>query len=209
MDVSDVVQIALVIVLTATLGAVLWYACETRKQAKASADMAKEMREQRLAEDEPWLILDITDQKFADYHEWDEHANMLRHKVTGEEIVPWPLPDCTIRLHNDGRRAAINIQVCYLEAANYSLHGACRSLIHGRTCTAEVLGFPAPYGGRPEWQEQLLQRLNVGRPGCIIARYEDVHGRSWVSYLDLDWEPSMTSHIMPLKQRRLRLDELA
>ncbi len=198
----------------ALVGVTFWYAKTSRsiakaakEQAEASVKIAEEMREQRMSEDEPWLVIDVTDQKLADYHEWDEQSNTLRHKRTGKEVKPWPLPECTVSVHNDGRRAAINMEICYLQAQNHYLHSPRRSLLHGKACVVDVTGFPAPYGQRPAWQELLLKRLNVATPGCVIARYEDVHGRSWVSYLDLDWDPGMTPHIVPLKQGRLRLDE--
>jgi hypothetical protein len=46
-DASDGVQIGIGIVLTLTLAAVLWYAWEARKQAKAGERMAEEMLETR------------------------------------------------------------------------------------------------------------------------------------------------------------------
>ena len=57
------VQGALTVVLA---GSTYYYARKTRdiaeatrQQAKASVKMAEEMREQRLAEDRPWLLIDI------------------------------------------------------------------------------------------------------------------------------------------------------
>ncbi len=58
MNASDGIQLGVAAVLTLTLGAVLWYAWEARKQAKASTDMAQEMREQRLSADSPYLLIE-------------------------------------------------------------------------------------------------------------------------------------------------------
>ena len=205
LNASDGIQIGVGVVLTLTLGAVLWYACEARKQAKASAQMVEEIREQRMAQDEPWLILDIADQKLADYHEWDEQNQTLKHKHTGEEVKPWPLPDCTVRVHNAGRAAAVSVEACYLEAENHYLHSPRGFILQGETCSLELSGFPAFYGRRPLWREEPLHRLSLSRPGCVLVRYYDVHGRAWASYLGLDWYPEMVPYVVPQEQGRLRL----
>jgi hypothetical protein len=200
---SGAVQAGAAVVLVLTLIVVAYQAIQTRKQADATERTVEEMREQRMAEDEPWLVIDLVDQKHAAYHEWDEESNTLRHKATGEEVTPWPLPDCAVRVRNAGRRAAINAQFSYLQPATYYLHGPRRSLLPGETSEEDVSGFPSPFGQPPAWQEQLLKRLNVTAPGCVIVLYEDVHGRSWVSYLHLDWEPGMSPYIVALEQGRV------
>ncbi len=169
--------------------------------------MVREMRDQRMAEDEPLLLLRIVHQKLADYHEWDDQDQALRHKQTGEEVKPWPLPDCTVRMHNDGRGTAVNVEVCYLQAQNYYFHSIQPFLRQRDSEEVNLSGFPAFYGGRSSWEKAVLKRWGAPMPGGVAAHYEDVHGRSWVSYLDLDWDPSMTPYIVPLKQRRLLLDE--
>ena len=56
MNTGEWIQIGVAVVLTLTLGAVLWYAWEARKQAKASARMAEEMRQQRLIGLQPIVV---------------------------------------------------------------------------------------------------------------------------------------------------------
>lgn len=207
MTTSEWIQVATLVVLGVTVVGVFWYAWEARKQAKASAYMAKEMREQRLAEDEPWLILDITDQKFADYHEWDEQSSTLRHKVTREELRPWPLPECNVRVHNAGRGAAVSVEACYLQDDNHYFHSARGFLLRGESATFEISGLPAPFVGRSPWATEALRRLGPPKPALIVAGYQDVHGRSWVSYIDLDWHEAMVPLVFPLGQGRLRLGD--
>ena len=168
--------------------------------------MVREMREQRMAEDEPKLILDIGDQNLAEYHEWDEQTGMLKHKHTGEEIKPWPLPDCTLRVRNEGRGTAMSIEACYLQRDTHYIHSSRGFLAGGDSDEIKVTGFPAFYGGRPPWQEAAMSRIGAPKPAFIVAYYEDLHGRSWVSYLDLDWA-EMTPYIVPVRPGRLRLDE--
>ncbi len=57
MSADVAIQTAVAVVLILTLGAVLWYACEARKQAKASTEMAQEMRLSRQDESRPVLDL--------------------------------------------------------------------------------------------------------------------------------------------------------
>jgi hypothetical protein len=67
MTTGDVIGVIGLIILGLTLGAVGWYAWEARKQAEAtrqavevSRTMTTEIREQRLAQDRPLLVMDLT-----------------------------------------------------------------------------------------------------------------------------------------------------
>ena len=59
MTTGEWIQISVGVVLTLTLLAVCWYAWEARKQAKASARMAEEMRRQRLSVSQPVVVVRI------------------------------------------------------------------------------------------------------------------------------------------------------
>lgn len=67
MTTGEWIQISVGAVLTLTLGAILWYAWEARKQAKASAAMAVEMAEQRLAAYQPLVVVQLP-QKALEYY---------------------------------------------------------------------------------------------------------------------------------------------
>ena len=201
------ISVAVLAVVTAVYAWRTWSISNAaEKQAEASGVMAKEMRERRMAEDEPRLFLDVVDQKPADYHEWDEESKILKHKHTGEEVKPWPLPDCTVRVLNAGRGAAVSVEACYLQSDKYYFHSRRGLLLKGESDNLELSGFPAFYGRRSSWEKVALSQLGAPKPAFIIARYEDVHGRSWVSYLDLDWDPAMVPSIFPLSQGRFPLD---
>ncbi len=178
----------------------------TEKQAEASVEMAKEMREQRMAEDEPVLILDIVGQELPPYLHWHAEWEVLMNEQTNEVVSPWPLPQCTVRVHNAGRGAAVSVEACYLQSDKYYFHSRRGLLLKGESNNLELSGFPAFYGGRSSWEKVALSQLGAPKPAFVIARYEDVHGRSWVSYLDLEWDPAMVPSIVSLSQGRFPLD---
>ena len=69
MTTDEWIQIAVAGVLTATLVLVLWYAWETRRQAKASVQMAMAMREQVLAADRPFLLIEVPGPESTEFAE--------------------------------------------------------------------------------------------------------------------------------------------
>ena len=97
MNTGDGIQIGVGIVLALTLGAVLWYALETRK-------LAREAREQRLLSTRPILLL----------------SPLAREDATGSAEAGLPLgfrgavPDTTpVRIINVGTGVAVEARVPY------------------------------------------------------------------------------------------------
>lgn len=76
MTTSDWIQLSVGIVLSLTLVAVIWYAWETRKMAKATETLAKEAETQRLALYEPSIQPYVrhhprNEMGSARFHEWE------------------------------------------------------------------------------------------------------------------------------------------
>ncbi len=98
MDTSEWVQVGVGIVLTLTLGAVLWYAWETRK-------LAKETREQRILATRPALLLYPLAQDLIE----GSASEIFR-------LVFSSSPDNTpVKIANIGAGVAIDVRVPYLD----------------------------------------------------------------------------------------------
>lgn len=197
------IQVAVAAVLAFTLVGVLWYAREARRQAQSSIEMTREIREQRLGEAQPILIVDVAAQKLIDYLEWDSERGVVRHRRTGQEIKPWPLPELKLRVHNAGRGPAVSIQGTYYRGDRESSWVSAEGfLLPGDTCDLEITGMetlmkvaPAP------WEDELAQKVGRPLPAGVAIVYDDIHQRTWVTYLDLDWDPGDVPLVYPLTQR--------
>ena len=100
MSSGEATQIAVAVVLTLTLAAVLWYASEARKQAKANAEMAREMRAQRLSSSRPIVLLSPLAE--------ERGQERIRLALEG------PLPDSApVTLANVGPGIAVGVHVPY------------------------------------------------------------------------------------------------
>lgn len=148
------------------------YAWRTFAIGKATERQTEEVREQRLSEAQPYLLIRLKDE----FIQWEEIENKPPRKEFGAEI------------RNEGKGPAINLSA-YLWHPN-KLH---------------------PYGSKgylapSEQWDTTISRLNIGLgmmktnqglsklvdldkyngPGIIAVEYNDVHKRTWVSYLFLE-----------------------
>jgi hypothetical protein len=170
------------VVLILTLGAVLWYAWEARKQAKASVRMAEEMREQRLLTTRPILLLSPIAQEAG--------------TGTAEEglrlALPGPLPDTTpVRIINIGPGMAVEIRVpCKLAAE--SPHEA---IIDYLSCGSEKV-VPVFYLAAEQGDSS--QRI-------LRITYQDVFGNRYESTREFHKEADSQDYLFtPLVHRQLR-----
>jgi hypothetical protein len=182
LNASDGVQIGVGVVLTLTLGAVLWYACEARKQAKAANAMADEMRQQRLGEQMPLVLMD---------------ADRLNFSTGGRKPGPdRRVEDCypdmiKVRLINVGSGPAIDIDITAIHPkAHYSRSATKGYLLPGESTDYETTESIYPPTGRGLSELLADCRVNVesGYSVGVVARYRDVHERTWVTWLALDYD---------------------
>ncbi|MDO8614474.1 MAG: hypothetical protein Q7T33_01900 [Dehalococcoidia bacterium] len=142
------------VVLTATLLGVLWYAWEARKQAKASRKMAREMQEARYSGAKP----------FVDFRPRDFSAcDWLRMGVGGR---PPSNVDC--RLRNVGTGPALNVTFRV-------------SLSNGQEGTRQIGVLGA--GEEMPQPDNILLELQEGGEAVARVNYDDVFGRCWESRL--------------------------
>ena len=147
------VQIGVALILTLTLGAVLWYACEARKQAKASAKMAREMRLSRQDESRP--VLDVHKIPQDAFGTGPEAMQEATGQLLTEDYV-W----CTLK--NIGKGPALNIKA---------------QIKQDFGAVEEVLGT---LGIGDEVKRRPLMIIKAHDQYLLEVKYQDVYGR-WFS----------------------------
>jgi hypothetical protein len=167
MNSGDATQIAVAVVLTLTLAAVLWYACQARKQAKASAEMAREMRRSR--EDGSRPVLDIRRIEQSESGTGVEGMREAERQLGGEVI--W----CKFR--NIGKGPALNA------GASVVAHG---DAAQGEMDGGELLGT---LGVDNETEYKLFEVIKA-QGNCVQVRYQDVYGRWFFSRRDIELDES-------------------
>jgi hypothetical protein len=149
MNAGDSIQLFVGIVLAGTLGAVLWYACEARKQAGASLKMAEEMR--RTREDSLRPVVDIQRIEQEEFGRGPEAMTEAMAERTGDHHI-W------CKLKNIGNGPALNVNA---------------HLAQGGT------GAEGPLGTLGVGDETDPKPLAVIKPedSFVEVRYQSVYGR--------------------------------
>lgn len=217
---SDWIQIGVAGVLTATLVAVLWYAWETRKQAKASVQMADAMREQTLAADRPFLLVEVPRLEATEFLESpsdsqpepDPHAGYpkgLVYRVFNAGRGPAKEIGTSIR-HPSARYKGNSKDVLRpgdTWDVGIELQGEAAALI------ADSFDESPPKGLNDFLVRAGAPALEAGYDCGIVVTYTDIHDRTYATYLrfgmiavtDEVHKVVKSRTIMPAEQRILHL----
>ena len=177
MTVSDLTQIILMGLLVAITGIYAWrtfaISNATKKQADASVKMAEEMKEQRLSEAQPYLLLRLTDRVV----QWNDRPDLREH-------FPRTFP---ITILNGGKGPAIDLYTALWNKGErryvYERKGY---LIPGEEWQAEISRFTILTGEKEGWLPQLRNIVGQNKTEIIAVEYKDIHKRTWISYLYLE-----------------------
>ena len=185
MSTGEWIQVGVAVVLTLTLGAVLWYAWEARRQTAASVKMAQEMREQRLLATRPILLLSPL---VEEHGRWNDGIGSETIRLA----LPGPLADTTpVRIINVGTGVAVETTVPYkLE------------LQHPRERVIDYL--PA---GSDDIEHNFYLAPKEGRPDERVLKitYCDVFGNIYESTREFHKEPDSQSYAFtPLRHGEVR-----
>jgi len=183
MTTGEWIQIGVGVVLTLTLGAVLWYACETRK-------LAREARQQRLDADRPYLLIEAL---ALEQIEWQEVK-----VADGAEPDPYAAYPKAIacRIHNGGRGPAKEVVVTLLQPLVAFERQKKDVLGPGdhwdtRVKAAELVGplheaftGEQPLGIEAWMRGQGIDSRSYGDPyACgLMVICTDIHDRRWATY---------------------------
>lgn len=192
MSSGEWIQISVAAVLTFTLIGVLWYAREARRQAAASVRMAEEMREQRLGEDRPHLLIDLKETGPA-MAEVD-----FEKKETILDSCPLSLE---LKIQNVGRGPAKDVvatavhhrRVFYIERRGYLLRGESWEFHLSLAVLFGSMLDSCPPRALKDWlaDRQIYPQTPIRSPLGVVVEYWDIHERAWVAYLELEYESEL------------------
>jgi hypothetical protein len=194
--VQGLAAIASVLVLLGLAAMTYWYAKRTghmaeatRRQADASAEMVREMREQRLSEERPNLLLHV---ERPDQLNWT-----FPHGAGSDDIYSMYPTAVTCTVHNAGRAPAKELTLTLLhphmgfEIVRKGYLLVNESWIPEPMVLADPLG-QALSGQEPVALSEWLERQGATRDpvgdnynAALVVGYRDISGLPWATYLIL------------------------
>jgi hypothetical protein len=188
--ISSIIQGVAVVALVAVTGV---YAYFTRR-------MARELREQTLAQDRPDLLIDI-----VEIREPDWYLREAQDEKSRAEVEPYAHHDVACRIHNAGRHAAKEVAVTVMHP-NVTFDAPRKGfLLPGDTWEVSVGAHrEAPHDEEPcgliKWRAEQgdhipkpelppepsfpasVVYIPMGDTGVVVC-YRDIHDTDWATYL--------------------------
>jgi len=170
---NEWVEISLLAGLVAATGALAVYAAG---QAYASVEMAKEMREQRLSEARPYLLLRLKDRVV----QWNNSPDLREHR-------PLTFP---ITILNGGKGPAIDLYTAlWKKGESRHVYEHKGYLIPGEEWQAEISRTITLEGQKEGWLPELSDIVEQNKTGIIAVECKDIQKRTWVSYMYFEKHP--------------------
>ncbi len=198
----------------------------TRRQADASSEMAREMREQRLAKDQPYLVIETIGNERVYFEEESEEEFIERPDPGIDPNKAYPRK-FTYRILNAGQGPALGLSttlwhswVIYKDRSKDALQtGDMWEVSVHPDGPLMVIGMA--FGGGERTQTEGFNALShlglkdfEGPPSrCgVTVTCSDIHGRKWLAYLTMhiDSCPAMNTiyrTISPGTQRFVSLED--
>lgn len=183
---------AQILLMSALVAVTFVYAFSAMRQANASVRMAEEMREQRLSEARPYLLIRLADELL----QWDDTEQDRRpHKF-----------EVTIR--NVGKGPAINLWVALWHSKNTYFAGDSKSyLVAGEEWQTTISRLDTRTPHKEGWLPQLSKVIKENKAGIIAVEYQDVHKRKWASYLCLERHVDIEQCVMEGEQNIVEINQ--
>lgn len=166
----------------------------TAAYAYSTEKMAEEMKEQHLSEARPYLLLRLNGEAV----QWDK-----------DEQGKLPSREFTITIRNVGKGPAINLwaalwspdETYFGDSKGYLALGEEWQTNISRTLTGAVkLGFE-----KEAWLPELKEVIKHKYPGIVAVKYNDIHRRTWVSYLCFERHVDVESFVLEEEQNIVEL----
>jgi hypothetical protein len=181
--------------------AVLALVLVTALYASFTRRMVREMREQRLAEGRPDLLIDV-----AEIRDPEWYLREAQNEKCQAEVEPYAFPDVVCRIHNAGRHVAKEVAVTVMNPSNGYNAPRRGFLLPGDTWETSVTAYrdaPAEFEacGLSKWRAEQGDRVPKPKPprlppgafGAtgfvpfpdtgVVVYYRDIHDADWATYL--------------------------
>ena len=177
-DTSETLEIA---ALTTLVLITAWYAMQT-------TSMAKEMREQRLSEAQPYLLLRLNLEK-AELLQWEDYKSERR-------ATEFP-----VTIHNAGKGPALNLWAAlWHRGKTYFVGDSKGYLAPNEEWQVTISRLNTGIEEKEGWLPQLSKMIKENEAGIIAVEYQDVHKRKWASYLRLERHIDIEQFVMEGEQ---------
>lgn len=154
--------------LVGLVGATVVYALLTFTQAR-------EMREQRLSEARPYLLMRLEDLVKLE-GDFDKLINAEEYEIPS---------NFKIRIRNEGTGPAINIIAAFWRSDNAFPFQPKGYLAPQEEWSTTISTLRIDVDEIEMWLPELREIVKYDYPGTIAIEYRDIHERTWVTYLQL------------------------
>jgi hypothetical protein len=176
MTTTDWIQAISMVVLVIVTAIYAWrthvMSKAAREQAEASAKMADEMREQRLNESQPYLLIRL------------EENNILRYPGESNDMAP---DSITITIRNEGKGPAINIRAGFWHPSKTYGSDDKGYLASGEQWQARIKMQQILELKNTLYLPELKGIITRFHPEPIVVKCEDINKRQWISCLYFNW----------------------
>jgi len=167
----------------------------TAVYVQSTAKMAKEMKEQRLSEAQPYLLLRL-DLEEGVFLQWDTYK--------GEK----PPDEFEVTIRNAGKGPAINLEASLWDpksnyfgtSKGYLAPGEEWQFNMSKNSTSGV-----ELGIEEVWLPELRKEIKQEYAGVVTVKYSDIHHRAWVSYLCLERHVDIEAFVSEAEQNIVEL----
>ena len=174
--------------LAGLVGATGFLALVTLQQAHTTA---KEMKEQRLGEARPYLLLRLKVEK-DELLQWDDYKSS-KH--------PTEFP---VTIRNAGKGPAINLEAALWHPKTTYLGESKGFLAPGEEWQTTISSISDPLS-KEGWLPQLKKSIKQEYAGVVAVKYSDIYHRVWVSYLCLERHTDIEAFVMEGEQNIVEL----
>jgi hypothetical protein len=166
----------------------------TATYALSTEKMAKEMREQRLSEARPYLLLRLEGEAV----QWDK-----------DEKGKPPDRNFPVTIRNVGKGPATNLwaalwgpkKTYFGDSKGYLAPGEeWQTTIHRASTDMVELGIE-----KEGWLPELRKSIKKEYAGVVVVKYNDIHNRAWGSYLCLERHVDVEYFVIEEKQNIVEL----
>lgn len=163
----------------------------TAMYVKRTAEMAKEMKEQRLSEARPYLLLRLADE----FVQWD--------KIEPDKH---PSREFKVTIRNAGKGPAINLEASLWHSTKVHPNEHKGYLAPNEEWEATIHRISIGIGDMT-WLPELKEHIRYDDPGVVAVKYQDIHKRNWVSYLCLERHVDIEAFVTEGEQNIVELQQ--
>ncbi len=170
MTMGELIQVILMGLLVVVTGIYAWRTHVISNAAKKQTD---EMREQRLSEARPYLLLRLKDSAV----QWNNIEPDKQHRPIDFQMI----------IHNAGKGPAIKLHAALWHPYKSHFVGENKGyLLSGDEWETTISRFTELIEVKEGWLPKLRDIVEQNKTEIIAVECKDIHNRTWVSYLYLE-----------------------